>query len=420
MRITGFLCIICATTLLACGCSSAKGDSNTKSADKTPAKAAAAAPVAAEKALTEPAPAKPAEAGKPVDNAKSAAAPAKPITWRQAVGNRPAEWYKTDEARRIADNVLLYQGASGGWAKNIDMAKVLTPEQIAKGVAAKDGSSTLDNGATHTQIRFLANVYIATGEKKHYDAFMKGVEYILAAQYPNGGWPQFYPIKGGYSTHITFNDSAMLGGMRVLDGIARGIKPFDIVKDEALKARCATAVQKGIDCILKCQVVVDGEKTVWCQQHDEVTFKPATARKYELISLTGSESAGIVRFLMDVDKPSPQVKEAIEGAVVWFDKVKITGMKQTYVADANGKNGWNKVHIKDQAAPPMWARFYEIGTNKPIYVDRDGIPKYSIDQIGYERRNGYAWVGNWGTMVLDGYPAWAEKWTPGRNVLKDK
>jgi PelA/Pel-15E family pectate lyase len=352
-------------------------------------------------------------------NAKPTA-PAKPSSWRQVSRTKSPEWYKTDEARRVADNLLIYQGTDGGWGKNIDMAKPLTPEQVDRIEANRDRGTTLDNGATYTQIKFLANMYAATGEKKYYDAYMKGVNFILSAQYPNGGWPQFYPLKGGYSNHITFNDSAMLGAMRILDDIAHGNKPFDSIKDDALKAKCKTAVERGIDCILKCQIVVDGRKTVWCQQHDEVTFKPATARKYELVSLSGSESAGIVRFLMDIDKPSPQVKEAVEAAVIWFDQVKIVGIRQTYVPDANWKTGSNKVHIKDPAAPPSWARFYEIGTNKAMFVDRDGIPKYSIDQIGYERRNGYAWLGSWGQMVLDGYPEWAAKWTPGRNVLAKK
>jgi PelA/Pel-15E family pectate lyase len=352
-------------------------------------------------------------------NAKPA--PEKQVNWRQASGSRPVEWYKSSEARRVADNLLLYQGTCGGWDKNIDMAKALNEDETARLIATKDRPRTLDNGATHTQLRYLANVYAATGDARYYDSFMKGIQYLLTSQYPNGGWPQYYPAKQGYSTHITFNDGAMLGAMRVLDGIARGIKPFDVVKDEALKAKCKAAVQNGVDCILKCQVVVDGKKTAWCQQHDEVTFKPVGARAFELSSLTASESTGLVRFLMDIDKPSPQIIDSIESCIRWLEQVKIMGVQEKYVPDAFWDTGWNKVHIKDPNAGPIWARFYEMGTNKAMYVDRDGVPVYDISEIGYERRNGYAWTGRWPLLVLgDKYTEWKKKLTSGGDMPAKK
>jgi Pectic acid lyase len=57
-----------------------------------------------------------------------------------------------------------------------------------------------------------------------------------------------------------------------------------------------------------------------------------------------------------------------------------------------------------------WARFYEIETNTPIFADRDGVKKYDLAKIGYERRNGYAWYGTWPQRLLEKeYPAWKEK-----------
>jgi PelA/Pel-15E family pectate lyase len=392
MRNGVLYCILCAFVLLGGACSSA-APSATKPIPVSK-------PAPADKLVSD---SKPVSADKP-------ASVSKPASWSQVSRSRPEEWYKSDEACRVADNLLIYQAANGGWNKNIDMAKTLTQEQIDRIIASKEQGTTLDNGATHTQLRYMANMYAATGDAKYYDSFMKGLNYLLDAQYQSGGWPQFYPLKKGYYTHITFNDGAMIGAMRVLDGVARGIKPFDIVKDEAVKTKCKIAVQKGVDCILKCQIVVDGKKTVWCAQHDEVTFKPAKARSYELVSLSGSESVGVTRFLMDIDDPSPQVIEAVEGAVNWFNKVKITGVMEERVRDAAGKRGWNKVQVSDPNAKPTWARFYEIGTDRPIYVDRDGAAKYSIAEIGYERRNGYAWTGSWPEQVIGPkYDQWHEK-----------
>ncbi len=341
------------------------------------------------------------------------------VTWRQAVSPKDMNWYKTDEAKRIAENVLLYQGDIGGWDKS-DMTSVMTDavrERLK--TTSKDRRCSLDNGATHTQLRFLANIYSVTGEERYKKALLKGIEYLLAAQYPNGGWPQFYPLRGSYSDYITFNDGAMIGAMRTLDEVARNRKPFD-VGDEALRARCAEAVKKGVDCILKCQIKIYGQKTAWCQQHDEVTFEPVGARAFEVPSISASESTGIVRFLMDIHEPSPEIISAVECAIKWLDSVKITGLREQYVKDDNWRTGRNKVHIKDPNAPPLWARFYEMGTNRPIYVDRDSIPMYSIDQIGYERRNGYAWTGQWPNLVLPNYDQWAAKHTPGRNILSKK
>ncbi|HSV26577.1 MAG TPA: pectate lyase [Sedimentisphaerales bacterium] len=343
----------------------------------------------------------------------AAEAPARPVTWREAVSPQDMNWYKTDEAARIAANVLLLQSEFGGWDGS-NMVRVLSDADKMRLAENRTRRSTLDNGATIRQLQFLANIYSVTGHEKYKEAFLKGIEYLLTAQYPNGGWPQSYPLRGGSANHITFNDGVMIGAMRTLDEVRRGRAPFNI-GDEQLRARAAEAVNRGVELILKCQIKINGVKTVWGQQHDEVTLEPRGARTYEPASLTASESTGVVRFLMDIENPSPEVISAVEHAIKWFDRVRITGVRVERVRDDAGR--WNRIHVQDPNAPPMWGRLYEMGTDKPIYVDRDGIPKYSIDQIGHERRNGYAWTGRWPEHVLTRYDDWAARWTPGRNVL---
>ena len=56
------------------------------------------------------------------------------------------------------------------------------------------------------------------------------------------------------------------------------------------------------------------------------TLQPEMARKFELVSLSGSESVGIVRFLMRIENPSPAIIASVNAAVEWFEKVKITGL----------------------------------------------------------------------------------------------
>ena len=330
------------------------------------------------------------------------------ISWRRCLSQEP-EFYATDEAVRIADNVLLYRRDTGGWSKNVEMARVLSEQDKAVLREAKGRKdSTFDNGATHTQIRYLAKVYRATGLKRAGRATLSAIDYLFEAQYSNGGWPQSYPSRG-YSRYITFNDGAMVGVMSVLRDIA-GKKPEYAFIDEGRRQKARDAVKKGIECILKCQIVVEGKKTAWCAQHDEKTLVPRKARSYELASISGSESVGIVRFLMSIDEPGPEIIEAVRNAVGWFHEAGLEGIRQVRKEDKSKPGGRDTIVVNDVSAPVIWARFYEIGTNKPIFCSRDGIPKATLAEISHERRTGYSWLGYYATSLLaKDYPAWQKK-----------
>lgn len=325
--------------------------------------------------------------------------------WPDVLRN-DAAWFAGDEAVRIADNVLLYQRNSGGWPKNIDMASVLNDAAKTALLKQKDEiDSTIDNGATYTQLKYLARVYGAHPDNRYKQAFVTGIDYLLKAQYSNGGWPQFYPLHHGYYTHITYNDDAMIGVMELLRDIAKKKSPYAFV-DEKLRARSLAAVDRGLECILKTQVVVDGKLTVWCAQHDEVTFKPAAARTFEPVSLSGLESVGIVRFLMKVEHPDKRVIDAIESAIAWFKKTKIDGFRWQETPTAGG---FDRVLIRDAGSGPLWARFYELGTNRPIFSGRDSVIRYDVAQIEAERRNGYRWYTDAPEKLLREYPLWRAK-----------
>jgi len=343
--------------------------------------------------------------------AHAAAAPAKAINWRDSL-KQPAEWYSSDEAVRVADNVLLYQHDEGGWSKNIDMARVLTEAERAELLRLKkESGSNIDNGATHTQLAYLARVYTARKLERHREAFLRGLDYLLAAQYENGGWPQYYPLRKGYYTRVTFNDGAMVNVMRLLRDVARRKSAYLFV-DEARRLRAERAVEKGVELILKAQVVVGGRKTVWGAQHDETTLAPAPARKFEPASLSAGESVGVVRFLMSVERPDARVVEAVEAAVEWFRQTQVRGLRWVERRDPKLPGGYAREAVADPQAPPVWARFYEIGTNRPVFAGRDGVVKYSVAEIDEERRNGYGWYVEEPAELLEkDYPAWRSKLT---------
>jgi len=332
-------------------------------------------------------------------------------SWKDIINKSDASWYASTEAKEIAENVLLYQRDIGGWPKNIQMQKELSnaEKQELKSLKSTPKECTTDNGATIQEMVFLSKIYKQTPDEKYKEAFLKGLNYILDAQYENGGWPQFYPLKKGYYTHITYNDDSMVNILNLLKEIKDKTDYYSIKPNEELILKAQKAFDKGIDCILKTQYKQNGVLTSWCAQHDETTFLPAKARAYELPSLSGYESANIVLLLMSIEKPSNEVINAVDAAVTWFEKVKITGLREDRVYNDKGKISDKKM-VPDENAPALWARFMELEDNKPFFSDRDGIKKYSIAEIGEERRNGYAWYVTTPEKVLKKYPKWKQKY----------
>jgi len=310
----------------------------------------------------------------------------------------------------LPETMLACQRQSGGWPKNYDRTRKLSGNQqrdLRRQRSQED--ATIDNGATHTEIHLLAEAFTRTADPRFEKAVLNGIKYLLDGQMHNGGWPQRFPGGRGYATQITFNDNAMIGVMNLLKNIADGHPSFAFVPGRT-RRECAEAVERGIACILKCQVVVDGTSTTWCAQHDRRTLRPCHARSYELPSLSGSESVGIVRFLMRIEKPDENIIRAIESAIAWFKKSKLTGLRLERMADKSKPNGFDYVVVKDPAAPPLWARFYDLRSNQPIFCGRDGIPKKSLAGIPHERRTGYSWLGHYAQDLLArDLPRWRQQ-----------
>ena len=109
-----------------------------------------------------------------------------------------------------------------------------------------------------------------------------------------------------------------------------------------IRERCQAAFDKGVECILNTQIIVDGKPTVWCAQHDEQTLQPASARAYELPSFSGAESVGIVQLLMNIDHPSQRVIDAVKGAVELRGNGEL--IKREALEDIGG---WNNYTITD-------------------------------------------------------------------------
>lgn len=314
---------------------------------------------------------------------------------------------KSGPAENIVwDNMLAYQLPNGGWSKQyldgtaVDYKKKLSKD-ILKILPKEDRLATIDNRATTREIESLAEGFQKTFKRDYKEAVIRGINYLLSAQYENGGFPQYFPDTKGYRSQITFNDNAMVNVLELLRKVGKGEDAYDFIQGE-LSEKAQNAVHKGVECILKAQVRVDNESTVWAAQYDE-RLQPAQARKFEPISLAVSESVGIVRFLMK-EEPTGEIVQAIESAIKWFNHVKIEGYRLDTSGDAKGKMV-RKLVPEDNAI--VWSRFYEIGTNRPMFGDRDDTVHYNFDEISEERKNGYSWYGEWPVNLLkNNYPKW--------------
>ncbi|MBN1108484.1 MAG: pectate lyase, partial [Bacteroidales bacterium] len=209
-------------------------------------------------------------------------------SWQYVASGMPYEWYGSEESLRVAENILLYQRDIGGWPKNIAMHLPLTDPEKAK-IRDEKGlnDAIFDNNATTTEMKFMARMYNNTGKEIYRESYNRGLKFILDAQYKNGGWPMFWPLRKGYYTHITFNDNAIVNILKLLKTILDEDPLYaEVTSRENLK-RVKKAYKKGIQIILKTQIIVDGKPTVWCAQHDEITLLPTAARTYELPSFSG-------------------------------------------------------------------------------------------------------------------------------------
>ncbi|ESQ87579.1 pectate lyase [Asticcacaulis benevestitus] len=330
-------------------------------------------------------------------------------------------WYFTPQARHIADVIVSFQTPAGGWSKNQPRDGALrvpgqpyagaegTHDVASKGAEAAQDTSwhyvgTLDNDATITELRFLARIITAlpADDRTAYRvAFEKGVGYLLNAQFPNGGWPQIWPLEGGYHDAITYNDDAMVHASELMSAIASGAGDYAFVP-EGLRRRAADARDQAIACILATQVSVAGRRTVWGQQHDALTERPVAARNFEPDALSSSESASLLLYMMTLPEPSPAMTAAVHEGVAWLHEVALHDVAWT---DGGDKTAGRRL-IVSPGAPDLWARYYVAASGKPIFGDRDKSLHDDVNEISLERRNGYSWFNTAPLKVFKAYARW--------------
>jgi PelA/Pel-15E family pectate lyase len=338
--------------------------------------------------------------------------------------NRDPAWYASAEARHIGDVIVSFQTPGGGWSKNLDMATTARlPGQsyagnnLSRYLSPDDFDTpsdpdwnyvgTLDNDATNTQIHYLARLSAgnpgAAGDA-YRASYIRGIRYLLAAQFPNGGWPQVWPLEGGYHDAITFNDNALTESATVLTNAASGSGDYAFVPAE-LRRQASTAAAHALECILATQIMVHGQLTLWAQQHDALTLAPVSGRNYEPAAMATGESTDVLLYLMSLPKPNKAVVDAVRDGVVYLKATAIYGQEW-----AGGRGDAAGRHLSPKAgAGPIWPRYLSLTTEKPIFGDRDKTIHDDVNEISLERRNGYSWFSAVPQRAIDAYTSWVAR-----------
>lgn len=268
-------------------------------------------------------------------------------------------------AREVGRALVWGQTAAGGWPYKPTM-----PAGVATATAPSrlKGAGTLDDNTSQAAVTFLMHLDQVLDEPWLDQGVRQGVGFLLESQFPNGAWAQQYPLGHGYSDHYTFNDSAI---NRCIDTLLEAHRLYGTPGYLA-------AARRGGDFIIASRG--KPPQTGWAQQYDR-QLRPAWARAFEPPAYDSSVTGHNIRTLVDLYRYTGERRflEAVPAAVGWLQRSKL--------------------------GPRRWARLYEVGTNRPIYGDRDGKVHYTVEELSEERRTGYSWHGDYGTGAIEHYRA---------------
>jgi PelA/Pel-15E family pectate lyase len=247
--------------------------------------------------------------------------------------------------------------------------------------------TNLDDNVTQGALRVLMRVdqELQFSDAAIHEAALYALDKLMAAQYPIGAWPQRFkqppdharfPVKQAsypdswprkwpgpdYMSHYTFNDNT------TADAIDMMLEAARIYGDARYKA----SAERGGQFILLAQM--PDPQPAWAQQYDR-DMHPAWARVFEPPSVTGGESQGIMRMLMTLYRETGDRKylAPIPKALDY--------LKRSFVTPTRDEV------FRRLGDGPVLARFYELKTNRPIYITKGS--RLSASGLGSRMVDGY-------------------------------
>ncbi len=263
------------------------------------------------------------------------------------------------------------QRKEGGWDHRVEVDHMDPKTSLPQ---RKSGHCTFDDEISQGALDFLMDLDRVVDHPWLRDSIRLGLDFMMKAQFDNGAWPQWFPLRGGYHDYYTFNDLAINDCINVM---LRAYRQYG-------KAAYLESAKKGGDFIILAQ----GKRPQagWAQQYapsDEASLssprfpaevQPAWARSFEPPGVCSAVTGRNIRSLITLYQATDQTRflKPIPAAIDWLESSKLD----------NGK----------------WARLYEVGTNRPIYGDRASDEKiiYDYEEVSRRERTSYGWQGKFG------------------------
>lgn len=327
--------------------------------------------------------------------------------WPKEERSLTGRFLLTDEAAQLADKIMEFQLSTGAWPKNIYYPQIKADELAdERRKYAEKTLGSVENNATLSEVHFLSKMYQATAQRRFRKAAEEGIKFILEAQYENGGWPLCFPAATAHDALISHAGNTQVNVLTFLSEILQKKEPYSFLSEE-MRKKVQQAFDKGISCLLRTQVLQQGKPAVWCANYDENALLPCAGNKDEQTGLNAMDSAAIVMFLMGIKNPDEVVKQAVEGAVAWYETTALKEQKRENYIDKDGKRDFRLV--RDVHAATLWARYYTLEDNRAFYTTDMGERLFSFEELTRERRTTYSWFTSEPQKVLRRYVQWKAK-----------
>ena len=283
-----------------------------------------------------------------------------------------------EAARETAAALMYGQLQSGGWTASIDFdPRGPRVAQYRSGKGRGRNNSTLDDGITQTALRLLAQADEALEFKDRaiHESVQVASDALLKAQFECGAFPQVWtgpvPVVPGRKASYPDYDWRTEGRIKnywdmytLNDGLAGTVTTtlldlHVIYNDE----KYLDAVNHLGEFLILAQM--PDPQPAWAQQYSHA-MQPIWARRFEPPAVTGGESQDVLETLMRIYRVTGDKKylEPIPRAIAYLQK--------------------------SQLPDGRLARYYELKTNKPLYMTRRG-DEYSLTYDDSNLPDHYGW-----------------------------
>lgn len=289
------------------------------------------------------------------------------------------------QAAMEAGQALLYgRLQSGCWTNSIDFDPKGKTAAYRNGKGIGRNFSTLDDGISQTALQFLMKLDQATGFRNQlvHSETLSALKAFLAAQHSNGAFPQGWDevaqtsrpqrratfpkydwktegrIKN-YWDMATLNDR-MAG--TITQTLLTAHRIYESGRAEHEQTYLPRLRRFG-DFLIAAQL--PEPQPGWAQQYND-EMNPIWARRFEPPAVAGRESQDVISSLLVIAEVTGEAKylEPIPSALSWLQRSQLP----------NGQ----------------LARYYELQTNRPLYMTRSG-KQYSLTYDDSRLPSHYGW-----------------------------